>query len=244
MAVVRRFWLRDTLTVDMDLVRLDLRAPLVDAACATICSVWCEAADLWLEVCHEPAYRDLGVQCGAQASLNAGLLDLAEYFLIGLNELPEIPEFLAPLWAKNVAVREARVKYYSRIIDVAPRKLEGINGRELMRLHLYREAIHQFLAGGEFGRDPKETIPQLARAYSMLGAHASLVGLYESQRIHMEASDQVTMVDRAKRLLKRQAEPPERNLIRFQEQHPAGAELKGIIDRLGPRVDGEGSHDL
>jgi lipopolysaccharide biosynthesis regulator YciM len=232
------------LTTERDLIRLDLRAPLVDAVCASVCDVWCEAADLWLEVSQHAPYRALAMQCGAQASLNAGLLDLAEYFLIGLRDLPDMPAFLAVLWARQVPVREARIKHYSRIIDAAPARIARCDGREFMRLHLYREAIHQFLADGAFGRNPRLATPHLARAFYRLGAHASLIDLSQRAATHMTAPELTTMVERARRLLKRRGEPPALNLARFQEQHPAGAALTRIIDALGSHADSEDIDDL
>ena len=216
-----------------DLIRLNLRAPIVDAVCATVCSSWSDATDLWFEVHGEPRYRDLAVQCGLQAALNAGLLDMAAFFEIGLADLPSTPEFLETLVRKNQPVRSARAAFYDKGIQSGANPLTTAPGRELMRLHLFREAICAFLASREFQKKPAETVPLLARAYSMLGLHATLSGLNRTYGAYLKSSDSVALVERAERLLKREADAPLKNVMRFQQQHPLGAVLAAAIERWG-----------
>ena len=221
------------MTKELDLVRLNLRAPLVEAVCATMCSDWSEAADLWLDVGRDPDCRALAAQCGLQAALTAGLMDLAEYFYIGVGGLSEMPGYLSDLWTKQSSIRAARVRFYSEGIGGAGGRRRGAPARELMRLHLYREAIREIFVSQDFRNKPKESLPLLARAYFMLGAHTSLMGLYNAYKIHLQDADSTAIVQRAERLLSRRAEPPARNLMRFQEQHPAGAELGALIELRG-----------
>lgn len=221
------------MNIDVDPILLNLSVPLIDAVCASVCSDWFEAADLWFEVCREPRYRPLAVQCGAEASLQSGLLDLAEYFYIGLNEeLDELPEFLKVLRQRNEPIRLARVKYYSQRLAADRHGPRGDTARELMRLHFFREAVRFLLVSADFRERPATVAPMLARAYRMLGAHASLIGLYETQGAFLGDTDLRESLSRAKRLLARQSDKPMKNVGRFQDQHPAGPLFTHIVERL------------
>ena len=48
----------------VDLLLLSVRTPLADAVCASVCSRWREASDLWLDVFREDRYRTLSALCG------------------------------------------------------------------------------------------------------------------------------------------------------------------------------------
>jgi len=216
-----------------DPVLLNLRTPMVDAVCATVCGEWFEAADLWFEVYRSPHLRPLAAQCGAEASLYAGLLDLAEYFYLGLNDAPAMPPFVRALREKNAPIRAARMAYYSRKLERRPAGHGA--GAELMRLHFYREAVRHFLVLPPAERDSPTNITMLARAYAMLGAHASLISLYESQGEGLDDAGLAPMVDRARRLRARQADPPLKNMQRFEQQHAAGALFAACVeDARGP----------
>lgn len=218
--------------MDVDPSLLNFRVPLIDAVCASVCGDWFEAADLWFEVCREPRYRPLAVQCGAEAALNSGLLDLAEYFYLGLIELPDFPEFIKNLRDRNAPIRLARTKYYSQRLVADRRQPRSDTARELMRLHFFREAVRCLLVSVQFQDDPATVVPMLARAYRMLGAHASLIGLCATHCAFLNAPDLSDMVGRAKRLLARQSEPPIKNVQRFQDQHPAGPLFTSIVESL------------
>lgn len=212
----------------LDSIVLNPRTPLIDAICATVCGEWFEAADLWFEVYRDPRFRLLAAQCGAEASLYAGLLDLAEYFYLGLGDLAEAPAFVRALREKNEPIRRARLEYYGR-------RLEGhakgaVRGGELMRLHFYREAVRHFLVLAPDERDSPKVLTLLARAYAMLGAHASLIALYESRRERLDEADLAHTVARARRLLARQSDPAPTNVHRFQKQHAAGALFMACIE--------------
>jgi len=213
----------------LDPVLLNPRAPVIDAIRATVCGEWFEAADLWFEVYREPRLRPLAAQCGAEASLYAGLLDLAEYFYLGLGDRAAMPPFIGDLREKNEPIRAARMAYYGR----GPRrraKDPGAGG-ELMRLHFYREAIRHFLVMPPSERDSTAVVVLLARAYAMLGAHASLIALHETRREILDQAALGPMVERARRLLARQDDPPAKNVQRFAQQHPAGALFTAIGER-------------
>ena len=211
---------------------LNPRTPLIDAVCATICGQWFEAADLWFEVYHDPRFHLLAAQCGAEASLRAGLLDLAEYFYLGLGDLAEAPAFVRILREKNGPIRSARMAYYGRRLN--GRAKGAVGGGELMRLHFYREAVRYFLVLAPAERDSSAVVPLLARAYALLGAHASLIALYESQAGRLDDADLTVLVARARRLLIRQSDPPLTNVQRFQQQHAAGALFTATVeDRPG-----------
>ncbi len=228
------------MAVAIDPIWLNLRAPLTDAICATVCAEWSKAADLWFEATREADYRALASVCGAEAALNAGLLDMAEYFYLGFAEMGSPPAFIGLLRARNDPIREARKRYFAhrrRAHERSP-SLEG--GRELIRLHLYREAVRALLLSSAFTAHLEETAPLLARAYAGLGAHASLVALADHLAGLAADPKLAEQVARAERLLARLADPPEKNLRRFVEQHPAGQAFAQAIATWG-RPPGGGS---
>ncbi|MEO8927808.1 MAG: hypothetical protein ABI306_11670 [Caulobacteraceae bacterium] len=216
----------------VDPVLLNLRTPVVDAVCATVGGQWFEAADLWFEVYRDPRFRLLAAQCGAEASLYAGLLDLAEYFYLGLGDLAATPDFVIALKEKNAPIRSARMAYYGRGRDGHAKGPDA--GAELMRLHFYREAVRRFLVLAPAQRDSPPTLVMLARAYAMLGAHASLIALHETRGEVLEGADLTPMVERARRLLARQSDPPIKNMQRFQQQHPAGPLFTTSVEDAAP----------
>ena len=216
---------------DVDPVLLNLNVPLIDAVCASVCCDWFEAADLWFEVCREPRYHHLAVQCGAEAALHAGLLDLAEYFYLGLNELEVLPEFVKVLRERSAPIRMARIKYYSQKLAKHRERLRIDTGQELLRLHFFREAVRFLLVSAQFRDDPAAVAPLLARAYWMLGAHASFISLCETHRAFLDDPDLGDKVGRAQRLLIRRSEPPMKNVRRFQDQHPAGPIFTDLVER-------------
>ena len=213
--------LGSAVNVGLDPVLLNPRTPVVDAVCASVCGDWFEAADLWFEVYRDPRFRPLAAQCGAEASLYAGLLDLAEYFYLGFGDRAALPPFLGALRDKHAPIRAARMAYYDRGRRGGTAGT-GVGG-ELMRLHFYREAIRHFLVMPPAERDSPATVALLTRAYAMLGAHASLIALHETRGEILDHAHLGPMVDRARRLLARQGDPPARNMQRFEQQHPAGA---------------------
>jgi hypothetical protein len=198
-----------------------------------MCCEWCEATDLWYEVGREPRYSELAAQCGIEAALTAGLLELAEYFYVTLSDMVEMPQFISPLLVKNLGIKEARVRYYSEFAESKSRLKSKLSGADFFRLHLYRESIRSLLTGNEFRNKPKQVASLLARAYAHLGLHASLVGLYKAHRQYLESPEITDLVNRAERLLSRKTEAPIKNIRRFQEQHPAGATLTALIARYG-----------
>ena len=218
------------MSVEIDPVLLNLRVPVIDAVCATVCGEWFEAADLWFEVYREPRLRPLAAGCGAEASLYAGLLDLAEYFYLGFGDRAATPPFIGALREKNEPIRAARMTYYGR--ERRHRASAPGAGGELMRLHFYREAIRHFLVMPPAERDSPVSVRLLARAYAMLGAHASLIALHETRGEILDQATLGPMVERARRLLVRQGDPPAKNVQRFQQQHPAGALFTAIGRRL------------
>lgn len=220
----------------MDLTLLNLRVPVVDAVCATVCGDWFGAADLWFEVSRDPRYRGIAAQCGAEAALHAGLLDLAEYFYIGLRDLPDIPEAIQRLREENSAIRQARLKYYQRRLSGWVCDRGPMGGAELMGLRFYRESVRHFLVMPRKDRDPVVVTPLLARAYAMLGAHAALIGLCKSHRELLRQPDVAPMVVRAEGLLIWQAEPPIYNIRRFEQQHVAGPAFTAILEQPAPWV--------
>ena len=219
------------LTTTIDPIWLNLRAPMADAIGATVCGEWSKAADLWFDVTREAAYRSLASVCGAEAALSAGLLDMAEYFYLGVAEMESAPPFLALLRARNAPIRQARMKYYAhrrRALERLP-SLEA--GRELIRLHLYREAVRTLLLSAAFTAHPAEAAPLLARAYAAMGAHVSLVALHE--RAALTDPKLIASAERSERLLTRLADPPAKNIRRFLEQHPAGQAFAVDIEDWG-----------
>jgi hypothetical protein len=218
---------------DLDPILLNLNVPLIDAVCASVCGDWFAAADLWFEVCRDPRYRPVAVQCGAEAALQAGLLDLAEFFYLGLHELPKIPDFVTNLRERSAPIRRARTKYYSQRLAGDPARARSDTGQELMRLHFFREAVRFILVSPQFREAPSAVVPLLARAYWMLGAHASLICLYETHQTFLSAADLSDKVSRARRLLSRRSEPPMKNVRRFQDQHPAGRTFSAIVEGIG-----------
>ncbi|MDQ2765164.1 MAG: hypothetical protein M3Y22_17315 [Pseudomonadota bacterium] len=215
----------------LDPVLLNLRVPLVDAICATVCGEWFEAADLWFEVYRDPRLRSLAAQCGSEASLYAGLLDLAEYFYLGLGEPIAVPPFVRALREKNEPIRAARRAFYDRRLNGRPGNAD--RGHELMRLHFYREAVRWILALPLAQRDCAAVLVLLARAYAMLGAHPALIALYESRRQDLNDAALASLVDRARRLVARQVEPPQTNLQRFERQHAAGSVFTAYLRGAG-----------
>jgi hypothetical protein len=228
--------IRSAVSVGLDLVLLNLRTPVVDAVCATVCGEWFEAADLWFEVYRDPPLRPLAAQCGAEASLYAGLLDLAEYFYLGLSDPAAMPPFVRALREKNEPIRAARMAYYGRWLERRAKDRGGTaKGAELMRLHFYREAVRHFLVLPPAERDSPTAFALLARAYAMLGAHASLIALCESRGEGLDDPALAPMVERAKRLRARQADPPLTNVRRFQQQHAAAALFTASVGDLSGR---------
>ncbi|MBA3810163.1 MAG: hypothetical protein H0X27_00660 [Caulobacteraceae bacterium] len=209
----------------VDLTVLNLRVPVVDAVCATACGDWLSAADLWFETFRDSSFRGLAARCGAEAALQAGLLDLAEYFYVGLRELPDIPEDLGMLRRENEPVRRARLDYFQRRLE-GWRDEGGLEGAsELMSLRFYREVIRRLLVMPSGGRDLAAVAPLLARAYARLGAHASLLALWRTNREGLAGTDVAPMVSRAERLFRWQSDPPLENVRRFERAHPAGPAL-------------------
>ncbi len=215
----------------IDLTILNLRVPVIDAVCATTCGDWLSAADLWFEAFRDSSFRGLAARCGAEAALQAGLLDLAEYFYVGLRELPDIPEDVGALRKENESVRRARLDYYQRRLDGRSDNggLEGAG--ELMRLRFYREVIRRLLVVPDGGRDLAIVAPLLARAYAMLGAHASLLALWRTNQEILAGTDLAPMVSRAERMLHWQSDPPIDNVRRFERAHPAGSLLRTALEQ-------------
>lgn len=217
---------------NIDLTVLNLRVPVIDAVCATACGDWLSAADLWFETFRDPPFRGLAARCGAEAALQAGFLDLAEYFYVGLRDLGDIPGDVRALREANEPVRRARFDYYQRRLD----GWSGHGGRytadELMRLHFYREVVRLLLIMYPGERNLNLVAPTLARAYAALGAHASFLGLLESEPEILGDTDVASLVPRAQKLLGWQSAPPLDNVRRFERAHAAGPVLTAILERV------------
>lgn len=217
---------------DIDLTVLNLRVPVIDAVCATVCGDWLSAADLWFETFRDPPFRGLAARCGAEAALQAGLFDLAEYFYVGLAELADFPAEIVILRGEAEPVRQARRAYFQRRLDgeVAVGSLDGAS--ELISLRFYPQAVRRMLVSPLSRSDPALVAPILARAYAGLGAHACLVDLWEGRKDGLGGADMDLLVSRARRLLRWRSDRPIDNVRRFEEGHAAGAVLTATLERV------------
>jgi hypothetical protein len=212
----------------LDLLISGIRAPLVDAVCATVCDRWREAADLWLDVCRVLAYRPLAAACGLEASLHAGLYDLSQYFQLHVDGSPAAPDFLAEPWRRSLTIRRNRARFYSSPAgNVSTGDARG-EPRRLADLHLYREAIHLFR------RDRQAAIPLLTECYFALGEHEALLALHRTHREYFVDRDVQAMLASAENGLARAAMGPVENTEDFLRRHPMGARLAPLLASPSP----------
>jgi len=223
----------------VDLLMLSVKAPLADAVCATVCLRWREAADLWLDVYREPSYQPLAAQCGLEATLRAGLYDLAQYFHIGLAEAPSLPDFLTEPWRQSLPIRRNRARFYARQIN--PGQAEGGSQTETRRLtqhlvdlHLYREAIRGIFRRRLYQTNPGAAVPLLAACYSALGEHEALIALRRSRRWYFGGRGGRSMLENAETCLGRASMGPVENVLEFTKSHPAGALLARLLEAPEP----------
>ena len=213
----------------VDLLLLSVKAPLADAVSATVCARWLEATDLWLDVYRQPAYRLMAALCGLEATLKAGLYDLAQYFHIGLDETPALPDFLAEAWRQSLPIRRDRARRHGGRSHAASRAETLRVAQRLVELRFYREAIRETFRRRLLQTDGRATVPLLAECYSRLGEHESLIGLQASQPRHFDTAALRAKARSAQDAMKREALGPVQNALEFAGRHPAGHILEPFL---------------
>jgi hypothetical protein len=214
----------------VDLLLLSVKAPLSDAVSATVCARWRAAADLWLDVYREPAYRSLSALCGLEATLNAGLYDLAQHFHIGVVGAQLLPDFLTQPWRESLPVRRNRAKFHARRPEAPSRPEPRKDTQRLVDLRFYREAIRDTFRRRLFQTDRGAAVKLLAECYFRLGEHESLVALHQSQRLFFAGAASRATLRHAKAALAREALGPVQNALDFARRHPAGHLLAPFLE--------------
>jgi hypothetical protein len=214
----------------VDLLLLNVRAPLADAVSATVCRRWREAADLWLEACQEPVYRPLSARCGLEATLKAGLYDLAQYFHAVLEDAPALPDFLGDPWARSLRVRRDRARVHAAQAAESRPHPASPSPRRLVELRLYGDAIREIFRQGLLGTNHGAAILLLAECYSRLGDHEALVALDRSHRLHLAGGGVRDMLVDARAALARESLGPVAHAADFARRHPAGHLLTPFLE--------------
>ena len=214
----------------VDLLLLSVKAPLSDAVGATVCGRWREAADLWLDVYREPAYRSLSARCGLEATLNAGLYDLAQYFHICLSDAPSLPDFLREAWRQSLPIRRDRARFHAGRTDASSGPGPRAAARRLVDLRFYREAIREIFQRRLFQIDRGAAVPLLAECYFRLGEHEALVALHRSQRLFFTGAGIREMLRNTRAAMAREALGPVQNALDFAQRHPAGHLLAPFLE--------------
>jgi hypothetical protein len=203
---------------------------MVDAVCATVCGRWREAADLWLDVYREPRYRALSAICGLEATLRAGLYDLAQYFHIGIDGRPSLPDFLAEPWRQSLPVRRNRARFYAGRAGASSDVEAGRTTRHLVDVRLYQEAIREIFRRRLYETDPSMAVPQLAECYFALGEHEAFMALHASQQRYFGVSAVRVMLDTVETYRALAALGAVENTLEFARRHPAGALLAPLLE--------------
>jgi hypothetical protein len=224
----------------IDLLMLSVRAPLADAVCATVCRRWREAADLWLDVIREPHYAPLAAHCGLEASLNAGLYDVAQYFHVMIDDNSRMPEFLSEPWRKSLPIRRSRARLYAEKSEISFRAATHGATQRLVDLRLYREAVRDIFARRVYQTNPIGAVRLLAACYFALGEHEALIGLHRSRRWCFGGPAVRSMLENAKVCLSRADLGPVENTLWFARSHPAGALLAPFLDASPPMISAHG----
>jgi hypothetical protein len=218
----------------VDLLLLSVTEPLADAVCATVCRRWREATDLWLEVLRAPRHRTLSACCGLEASLRAGLYDLAQYFHIALEEDQSFGDFLAEPWRRSLPARRDRARFHADGTPLSGRAVARHGARRLLDLRLYREAVREILRGDLLEIEGARAVALLAECYFSLGEHEALIALYDARRPHFTATAPRAMLENAQACLEREARGPVVNALEFVRLHPAGALLNPFLQPPAP----------
>ena len=214
----------------VDLLLLSVKAPLSDAVSATVCGRWRQAADLWLDVYRQPVYQSLAARCGLEATLNAGLYDLAQYFRIGLSDTALLPDFLVEPWRRSLAIRRGRARFYAERTDASSGPHARWLTKRLVELHFYREAIRETFRQRLFSRDRGAAVPLLAECYFRLGEHEALIALQRSQPVYCMGAGVRAKVRNARDALAREALGPVHSALELARRHPAGPLLAPFLD--------------
>jgi hypothetical protein len=212
----------------VDLLLLSVKAPLVDAVCATVCKRWQEASDLWLAVFREPRYRTLAALCGLEATLHAGLYDLAQYFYLAV-EGPTLPEFLAEPWRQSIPVRRNRARFYAEGQGASCSSRAGRPAQYLLSLRLYRETIRDVFRRGVFEANRRVAVQLLGECYFALGEYEALIALYQPQRRYFVAARTRIMLEHARVCAARETIGQVENTLEFVQRHPAGFVLAPLL---------------
>jgi hypothetical protein len=220
----------------VDLLMLNVKAPLADAVRATVCRRWREAADLWLDVDREPVFRPLSAHCGLEAALNAGLYDLAQYFHVRFVEAPPLPDFLVEPWRQSMPIRRDRARYHS----ACAHKCSSVDARRsvqrLVGLRLYREAIRETFRRRLFKFNRGAAVPLLAECYARLGEYEALIALHRSQRPYFAVPNARALLHGAGACLAREQLGLVENALEFARHHPAGHLLAPLLNAPRPGV--------
>lgn len=214
----------------VDLLLLSAKTPLADAVCATVWNRWREAADLWLEVFREPRYRTLSALCGLEATLQAGLYDLAHYFHIGIDGRPALPAFLAEPWRQSLPVRRSRARFYAGRAVASSQAEVDRAARYLVDLRLYREAIRAVFQGRQWQTHRGSAVGLLAECYFALGEHEALLALHRTQRLCFVGSRANMLLKNAKACAAREALGSVEAILDFVQRHPAGSVLAPLLE--------------
>ncbi len=206
----------------VDLLLLSATAPLSDAVSATVCARWGEAADLWLDVCRQDVYLPMAARCGLEATLQAGLYDLAQYFHTRLDDTSSLPDFLAEPWRQSLPIRRDRARHHAERRDAPLRPGSLQVTRRLVDLRFYREAIGDIFRRRLIGTDRRAAVSLLAECYVRLGRHEALVALGRSHPFYLPGAGLKDRVLTAERALAREAVGPVQCALEFARRHPAG----------------------
>ena len=213
----------------VDLLLLSVKAPLADAVSATVCARWLEATDLWLDVYRQPAYRSMAALCGLEATLKAGLYDLAQYFHIGLGGTPAAPDFLAEAWRQSLPIRRDRARTHGERSHSASRAEKLHVAQRLVELRFYREAIRETVRGRLLQTDGRAAVCLLAECYSRLGEHETLIGLQGSRPRYFNTAALREKARSAEEAMQREALGPVQNALEFAGRHPVGHMLEPFL---------------
>lgn len=222
------------MTDRLDLILLNAKAPVGHGASASLCGRWREAADVWLDCIGEPAFRDLSARCGLEASLRAGLYDLAQFFRLKIG--PTLDDFadLRELWRESLPVRRARARYHRERLLAHSGAVAQASPQRLIELRMYPEAIGRVFQETRIRRSSGASSLLLARCHEALGEHEAVLSLRSTPAWGIGGSELRTIKQRAKARLSLWQRPDTDNVRLFATSHPAGSLLTPFLE--APRL--------
>ncbi len=214
----------------IDLLILSASVPLADAVCASACGCWSDAADLWFLISENSRYRLIATECGFEAAVLAGEFELAEYFHVHNRHLADTGVSTEPRWIELVGLKARRKRLFLRTIEKTRIQRRPPSIAELVELRLFKRAIHRIFVDGSHRRIHDASARLLAKCYSGLGYHASLIALQACHPRALATPDLKKRCEEAWLLETMRTKAASEIFAHFLNVHPAGAKLSALLE--------------